>query len=166
VAGSPFRGDERNVQRVPQPFRFSCQTATCFPPPFERGKRGCFTARRVTIQLSNSQAPSPAFFVEAPGSPVSLSPSKCAGDGAPSGATIVLSCRVPSRERGRLSARHRGVLPSGGRARFAGVLRLVDDRRQPAPGGQPVVATGWSPGAARVRACEARPQAPHSVPPT
>jgi len=28
------------------------------------------------------------------------------------------------------------------------------------------VATGWSPGAARVRACEARPQAPHPVPPT
>ena len=84
--------------------------------------------------------------------PSSRTPLKIEGDGAPSGATIVLSCRVPSRERGRLSARHRGVLPSGGRARFAGVLRLVDDRRQPAPGGQPLVAAGRSPGAARVRA--------------
>jgi hypothetical protein len=84
-------------------------------------------------------------------------PSEIEGDGAPSGATIVLSCRVPSRERGRLSARHRGVLPSGGRARFAGVLRLVDDRRQPAPGGQPVLAAGRSPDAARVRGLLATP---------
>ena len=99
------------------------------PLPLGEGKRGCFTARRITIQLSNSQASSPCFFA-APGTPSSLfsPPLKQRGDGAPSGATIVLSCRVPSRERGRLSARHRGVSPSGGRARFAGVIRLVDDQ--------------------------------------
>ena len=35
-----------------------------------------------------------------------------------------------------------------------------------APGGRPVLATRRSPGAARVRACEARPRAPHPVPPS
>ena len=84
-------------------------------------------------------------------------PSKYEGDGAPSGATIVLSCRVPSRERGRLSARHRGVLLPAAGPRFAGVVRRVDGRRQPAPGGQPVVAAGRSPGAARVRALRGTP---------
>ena len=42
--------------------------SACAPSPFGRGKRGCFTARRITIQLSNSQASSPCFFA-APGTP-------------------------------------------------------------------------------------------------
>src|SRR5262249_14163694 len=39
-----------------------------------------------------------------------LHPSTYEGDGAPGGATIVLCCRTPSREHGRLPARHHGVL--------------------------------------------------------
>ena len=57
------------------------------------------------------------------------------------------------------------LLPAAGHA-LRGSSDLWMTSRQPAPGGQPVVATGLSPGAARVRACEARPQAPHPVPPT
>jgi len=53
----------------PSPAHARCRSA-CAPSPFGRGKRGCFTARRITIQLSNSQASSPCFFA-APGTPSS-----------------------------------------------------------------------------------------------
>jgi hypothetical protein len=56
------------------------------------------------IHFSNSQAASPVLFVEAPGRPVVLlffSPRQSEGDGAPSGATIVIVCpRSLSRPRG------------------------------------------------------------------
>jgi len=63
------------------------------------------------------------------------------GDGAPGGATIVFVDRVPSRERGRLPARHPDKLaqsglicgrsPYGAGPRFAKAVRLMDGRRQP-----------------------------------
>jgi hypothetical protein len=51
-----------------------------------------------------------------------------------------LFCRAafPLENAGRLSARHRGLLRPAAGPRFAGVVRLVDGRRQPAPGGQPL----------------------------
>jgi hypothetical protein len=83
----------------------------------------------------------------------SLAPLKYEGDGAPSGATIVLVVpMVPLETTGRLSARHHGVfLTAPGRAsRWPSISGTAI--RQPAPGGRLLVATERSPGAARVRA--------------
>src|SRR5262249_19886210 len=112
-------------------------------------------------------ASSPVFFA-APGTPSSLlSPLDIRGDGAPGGATIVLCCRTPSREHGRLPARHHGfLLTAPGRA-FRWPLHFLETAmRQPAPGRRLLLATGRSPGAARVRALrKARARAPHPIPP-
>jgi hypothetical protein len=74
--------------------------------------------------MSNSHAPSPVLFVEAPGAPVFLhSPPNAEGDGAPIGATVVLVRTVAGAR--RLSARHRGVfLTAPGRALPTDSFRL------------------------------------------
>jgi hypothetical protein len=73
-----------------------------------------------------------------------------------------------SRKRARLSALHRDSCPcacagtgSGPRLRTCATLRKPSQR---APRARPVVAVGRSPGAARVRGYEPRPQAPHPIP--
>ena len=122
------------------------------------GARAWPTAARVRvspIQLSNS----PGLSVGARQRPYSLRrrvrrspffsvPSKMRGMARQVAQPLFFKCRTPSREHGRLSARHLCVLlpaPS-----------LTSATRGPsvsqAPGRQPVVAAGRSPGAARVRA--------------
>ena len=64
-----MRGWRLTKGHNPSPAHARCRSA-CAPSPFGRGKRGCFTARRITIQSSNSQASSPCFFA-APGTPSS-----------------------------------------------------------------------------------------------
>ena len=87
--------------------------------------------RAPACRLAKRRASSPAFFVEAPGRPVSRlvsHPRQSEGDGAPSDATICsLSARVPSRKHGgasrratRTSSRRPGL--------FAGVLLTAPSR--------------------------------------
>ncbi len=164
----------------------------------ECGARATLT--RFPIHFSNSQfsrrrAPSPVFFVEAPGRPVFPSPLRIRGDGAPGGAAVVGSISAsPCEMRKRLPARHPNIFQCPGsfadvffrssqcrkRNSCAGprfpVWRCRLDRsslprmapcwvasdvracrqaakhrsRQPAPGRRLVLATGRSPGAARV----------------
>jgi len=81
---------------------------------------------------------------------------------------------VPLETAGRRSARHPdklapsglicGRLPYGAGPRFSWPPQTWAASVSQAPGGQPVLATRRSPGAARVRACEARPRAPHPAP--
>ena len=83
---------------------------------------------------------------------------------------------APRETAGRRSARHPdklaqsglicGRLPYGAGPRFSWPPQTWAASVSQAPGGQPVLATRRSPGAARVRACEARPRAPHPAPPS
>ena len=103
-----------------------------------------------------------------------LTPRQSEGDGAPSDATIYSLCaRVPSRK--HEGASRRATRTSSRRpGLFAGVLLTAPSRafrwpfqlakrtiRQPSSWRQLLLATRRGPGAARVRACEARPRAPH-----
>ena len=83
------------------------------------------------IHFSNSQASSPVLFVEAPGRPVFLlfvcSPRQSEGDGAPSGATIVIVCpRSLARPRGAARRATQTSLRSPGL--FAGVFLTAPGR--------------------------------------
>src|SRR6185437_1139554 len=104
-----------------------------------------------------------------------LSPRQSEGDGAPRGATICSKCpRSLSRSRGaarratqtslRRPGLFAGVFLTAPAALFVAAQTWTTSVSQ-APGGRPVLATRRSPGAARVRACEARPRAPHPAPP-
>ncbi len=101
---------------------------------------------------SNRHAPSPVLFVEAPGKPVfPCFPRKREGDGAPGGATIVLvmphslsKMRTPPGAPSRASSLQR-------RAALCGAAQASQPTVSHAPGRQPVLAAGRSPGAARVR---------------
>ena len=92
---------------------------------------------------------------------------------------LFVLCRAPSRERGRLMARHRGRLPYSAGPRFTGAvrfpagLRILGEahggRSAPgghAPGGRLVVAAGRSSGAARVREKRSLPAAGAASGPT
>jgi hypothetical protein len=122
---------------------------------------------RFNCQTAN--APPPVLFVEAPGRPVFLlGPLDYEGGWRAKWRNhCSLSCRTPSREHGRLSARHRSVFLPAPAALFVDRASRRPSVSQ-APGRQPVVAAGRSPGAARVRAVRnpARPQAPHPAPPS
>ena len=132
------------------------------------------------IHFSNSQAASPVLFVEAPGRPVVvlffLPSPKRGGWRAKWRNHCYCVPAAPRETAGRRSARHPdklaqsglicGRLPYGAGPRFSWPPQTWAASVSQAPGGQPILATRRSPGAARVRACEARPRAPHPAPPS
>jgi len=139
---------------------------------------GCVARRPFPIFLihfSNSpssvQASSPVLFVEAPGRPVSFSshtPRNTRGMARQVAQPLFFVAALPLESTGAsrraitaLSLRHRAAL-------FAGRFHFLETAmRQPAPGRRLLLATGRSPGAARVRALrKARARAPHPAPPS
>jgi hypothetical protein len=145
--------------------------------PTENGQR---SAHRACVGIAPTHASSPVFFVEAPGRPVFLlflcSLAKASGMARQGALPFVLSARGPSRGRGaplgappRQACAVRAYLRASSFRRRAALFVAAPTWTtsvSQAPGGRPVLATRRSPGAARVRACEARPRAPHPVPPS
>ena len=122
--------------------------------------------RDTPIQFSNSHAQL---------TPGASAPQRVRGDGAPGSAGPFLD--AASRFRDTAASRRAAPdklaqsgtclerrFPSGAGPRFAPRLRSTQPRVSQLLAGGPS-ASGRSPGAARVRACEARPQAPHPAPP-
>src|SRR6185437_15995576 len=167
----------------------SMAVSTCdefFSLPRGAATRSATSCSQFTFQtanfkqpISNSQASSPVLFVEAPGRPVFLHfvcpLAKARGMARQGAQPFVLSARGPSRDRGaplgappRQACAVRAYLRASSLRRRAALFVAAQTWTtsvSQAPGGRPVLATRRSPGAARVRACEARPRAPHPAPP-